>query len=127
MIEINGLRKAFGALTVLEDINLEIQDGEIYGLVGRSGAGKSTLLRCINGLESYDDGSLKVDGQEVKDQNKKEIRSFRKDMGMIFQHFSLLERRTVYENVALPLKCWKYDQKTKDKRVKELLLSLIHI
>lgn len=121
MIEINGLRKAFGALTVLEDINLEIQDGEIYGLVGRSGAGKSTLLRCINGLESYDDGSLKVDGQEVKDQNKKEIRSFRKDMGMIFQHFSLLERRTVYENVALPLKCWKYDQKTKDKRVKELL------
>ena len=67
MIEIKGLQKSFDDLMVLENIDLQINDGEIYGLVGRSGAGKSTLLRCINGLETYTEGSIKVDNTEVKD------------------------------------------------------------
>ena len=121
MIEITGLKKSFGNLKVLEDINVTINDGEIYGLVGRSGAGKSTLLRCINGLENYDEGSLSVNGIEVKDLSKKEGRVFRKNIGMIFQHFSLLERRTVYDNIALPMRCWKYSKTHIDKRVKELV------
>ena len=116
-----GLHKKYDDLTVLENINFEVAEGEIYGLVGRSGAGKSTLLRCINGLESYQGGSLKVDGVEVGSLSKKELRHFRKNIGMIFQHFSLLERRTVYQNVALPMKCWKCDEKEKDKRVRELI------
>ncbi len=121
MIEVSHLCKSFGSLEVLKDISLTVQTGEIYGLVGRSGAGKSTLLRCINGLEPYNSGSLKIDGTEVKDLNKQQIRELRKGIGMIFQQFSLIERRSVYKNVALPMKCWKYDKGTIDKRVRELL------
>ena len=88
MIEIKNLTKSFGDVSVLKDINLTINKGEIYGLVGQSGAGKSTLLRCINRLETYNDGSLKVEGKEVKEFSEKEIRNFRKNLGMIFQHFS---------------------------------------
>lgn len=97
MIEIKGLQKSFGDLEVLQDINLTINDGEIYGLVGKSGAGKSTLLRCINGLEKYTNGSIKVDGVEVKDLDRKRMRYFRKDVSMIFQHFPMISRKTVYE------------------------------
>lgn len=88
--------------------------------MGRSGTGKSTLLRCINGLETYDTGSLIVDGVDLKSLNKKEAMEFKKNIGMIFQNFSLLERMTVYENIALPLKCWKYKKSFIDHRVKEL-------
>lgn len=121
MIEINNLQKSYNEIKVLEDINLTINDGEIYGLVGRSGAGKSTLLRCINGLEKFNFGDLKVDGVDIKNHNDKEIRQFRKNIGMIFQHFSLMERKNVYENVALPMKCWGYKKEDIDKKVKELL------
>lgn len=120
MIEIKGVTKKFGDLTVLDNIDLKINDGEIYGLVGKSGAGKSTLLRCINGLESYSTGSIQVDGVEVKDLNRKAIRNYRKNVAMIFQHFPMLSRKTVYENIAFPMKCWKYDKKYVDKKVKEL-------
>lgn len=120
MIKIEGLQKTFGNLAVLKDINLTIEDGEIYGLIGKSGAGKSTLLRCINGLEQYTAGSLKVDGVEVNSLNRKELRNFRKGVSMIFQHFPMLSRKTVYENIAFPMRCWKYDKKAIDKKVLEL-------
>lgn len=121
MIEILNLQKFYGDTKVLRDINVEIDKGDIYGLLGVSGAGKSTLLRCINGLESYEAGSLKVNDVEVKNLNEKELRAFRKNIGMIFQQFSLLERKTVYENVALPMECWGYKKQDIDKKVKELL------
>ena len=123
MIEIKNLKKLWedDGSSVLEGINLTIEDGDIYALVGRSGAGKSTLLRCINGLTSYQEGSLKVDGCEIKDLKDKELREFRRHVGMIFQQFSLLERETVYKNVALPMQCWKYPKDQIDKKVKELL------
>ncbi|MCI9339822.1 MAG: ATP-binding cassette domain-containing protein, partial [Dorea sp.] len=123
MIEIKNLKKIWedDKSSVLEDINLTIEDGDIYALVGRSGAGKSTLLRCINGLTSYQGGSLTVDGCEIKDLKDKELREFRRRVGMIFQHFSLLERETVYQNIALPMQCWKYPKEETDKKVKELL------
>ena len=120
MIAIKNLQKNFGSLEVLKNINLEIQDGEIYGLVGKSGAGKSTLLRCINGLESYSAGSLKVNGTEVKDLDKKGLRILRKDIGMIFQQFPMMSRKTVYENIAFPMKCWKYSKAEIKTRVEEL-------
>ena len=121
MIEIKGLKKSFGGLNVLEDITFTIEENDIFGLMGVSGAGKSTLLRCINGLEKFDEGSLKVNGIEVKDIPKNEIRQFRKNIGMIFQHFSLLERKTVFENVALPMECFKYSKEEIKTRVEELL------
>lgn len=123
MIEIKNLKKVWedNGNPVLENINLTIEDGDIYALVGRSGAGKSTLLRCINGLTSYQEGSLKVDGQEIKDLSYADLREFRRHVGMIFQQFSLLERETVYNNVALPMKCWKYPRNEIDAKVKSLL------
>ena len=121
MIKIQNLNKYYGDVQILKNVDMEISKGEIFGIIGHSGAGKSTLLRCINGLEDYRDGSLTVEGQEVKDLTEKEIRELRKNLGMIFQHFSLLERKTVFENVALPLECFKYSKEEKNKRVNELL------
>ncbi len=122
MIEISSLGKTWeDGVSVLSDINLTIRDGEVYALVGRSGAGKSTLLRCINGLTTYQSGSLLVDGQEVRDLNEKQLRELRRNMGMIFQNFSLLERATVFQNVALPMKCWGYKKDAIEKKVTELL------
>lgn len=121
MISVKNVNKFFGEKQVLKDVNIEINEGEIFGIIGHSGAGKSTILRCMNGLEPYQEGSVKVDGKEVKDLNEKEMRELRKDLGMIFQHFSLLERKTVFENVALPLECFGYSRAEKEKRVMELL------
>lgn len=121
MIKISNLKKNYGSKEILFDINVDIKKQSIYGLIGISGAGKSTLLRCINGLETYEQGSLKVDGVEVKDLSEKQLREFRKDIGMIFQNFSLLERKTVYENIALPMECWSYSKSEIDAKVKTLL------
>lgn len=116
------IRKTFeNGTEVLKNINFNIEKGDIYGLVGRSGAGKSTLMRCINGLTGYDSGSLKVYGREVKLFSEKELREFRKSIGMIFQHFSLLERRNVYHNIAIPMECWGYSEKEISERVMKLL------
>ena len=121
MIKLTSVKKNFGHVEVLKDISIEINEGEIYGLIGHSGAGKSTLLRFINGLESYDDGSVNVMGKEIKNLNKNELRAFRKDLGMIFQNFNLLNRKTVYKNIALPLEVWNYDKDKIKDRVLELL------
>ena len=121
MIRAANITKSFGDTPVLRDLDLHIEKGAIYGLAGRSGAGKSTLLRCINGLETYDRGSLVVDGTDVKTLSGHDMMTFRRKIGMVFQHFSLLERLNVYDNVALPLRCWKYKSAFIDKRVKELL------
>ena len=121
MIKISNLNKYYGDTKILSDVNIHMQKGEIFGIIGHSGAGKSTLLRCINRLETYEDGSILVEDKEVKDLSENELRFLRKDLGMIFQHFSLLERKTVFENVALPLECFKYPKEEINKRVDELL------
>ena len=121
MININNLNKHYGSIKVLNNISIDIKKGEIFAIVGHSGAGKSTLMRCINGLEDYTDGSLKVNNKEIKNLKKDELREFRKNIGMIFQHFSLIQRKTVYENVALPMELWGYSKDEISKKVKELL------
>ncbi|RXJ76784.1 methionine ABC transporter ATP-binding protein [Arcobacter sp. F155] len=121
MITIKNLNKFYGSTKVLNDISIDIKEGEIFAIVGHSGAGKSTLLRCINGLEDYSDGSLRVNDKEIKTLDKNSLREFRKNIGMIFQHFSLIQRKTVYENVALPMQLWGYSKAEIDKKVNDLL------
>ena len=121
MININNLNKHYGSIKVLNNISINIKKGEIFAIVGHSGAGKSTLMRCINGLEDYTDGSLMVNDKEIKTLKKDELREFRKNIGMIFQHFSLIQRKTVFENIALPMQLWGYKKEEISKKVKELL------
>ncbi|MBX7491060.1 methionine ABC transporter ATP-binding protein [Helicobacter turcicus] len=119
LITIKNLHKSFGTTEVLKDINLNIKKGSIFGLVGHSGAGKSTLLRTFNGLESINSGSINIDGLEVSKLSPNVLRTLRQRIGMIFQHFSLLHRKNVWENIILPLQCANI--KVDNKKIKNLL------
>jgi len=121
LIEIKNVIKSFGETQVIKDVSISIKKGEIYGIIGHSGAGKSTLLRCINGLESYNGGSVNVMGKEVSSLTGKSLREFRKDLGMIFQNFNLMKRKNVFDNVALPLEVWGYNKSEIKDKVLELL------
>lgn len=121
MIKIENLKKFYGATQIIDDVSLNVEKGEIFAIVGHSGAGKSTLLRCINGLEDYQSGSLKVFNKEISALKDRELRELRRDVGMIFQHFALMARKTAFENVATPLKFWDYSDGEIKKRVNELL------
>jgi D-methionine transport system ATP-binding protein len=121
LIEIKNVVKNYGQTQVIKDVTLDIKEGEIYGIIGHSGAGKSTLLRCINGLESYDGGSVNVMGKEVSSLEGKSLREFRKDLGMIFQNFNLMQRKNVFDNVALPLEVWGYSKNEIMDKVSRLL------
>lgn len=107
-IEIKGLRKTFhsrdGDLEVLKGIDLSIEKGEIFGIIGFSGAGKSTLARCINRLEMPDSGSIHIDGLDILALSDSQLRQRRRKLGLIFQTFNLWEAKTVYDNIAYPLK-----------------------
>ena len=121
MIQIKNLYKTYGRITVLENINLNVRRSEIFGIVGPSGAGKSTLLRCINGLESFDTGQIIVNNTDISVLSEKELLLFRQKIGMIFQNFALLNRRTVIDNVMLPMECWNYPKEARRKKAQELL------
>ena len=111
MIEVRGLKKAFAATPVLRGVDLHVDDGEVLALIGRSGCGKTTLLRCINFLEDYDEGEIRLDGRplwyrtdpdgrrrRVPDQ---EARRMRQQMGVVFQQYNLFPHMTALENVCL--------------------------
>ncbi len=123
MIEIQHLKKYYGKELVIDNVSLNVKKGEIFAIVGHSGAGKSTLLRCINALESYQNGSLKVFGEEISQsaRNAKKLRELRKNIGMIFQHFALMSRKNAFENVAMPLQIHGFDKNEIKSRVSELL------
>lgn len=124
MIVIKNLTKSYNNNTILKKINLHVSKSEIFGIVGQSGAGKSTLLRCINGLEEFDKGELILGDVNISKLSKKELRDYRRRIGMIFQDFALLSRKTVLQNVTLPMECCKYN-KTKMIRKAEELLNLV--
>ncbi len=125
MIVLDNVRKNFGDLEVLKGITIQIQDHEIYGIIGQSGAGKSTLLRCINGLESFQSGTITVDDEPVRIEDQKKLHLLQKKMGMIFQNFNLLSRLDVYDNVALPMKFW--GMKTKTPEAREKITGLLNL
>ena len=119
MIQVSNLLKRYGSNVVLQNINMQVRQGEIFGIVGHSGAGKSTLLRCLNGLEVYDEGSVRVMDVEVASLESRALRLLQSKMGMIFQNFNLMARKNVFDNVAFPLQLWH--KSDREKRVMELL------
>ncbi|WGG53518.1 ATP-binding cassette domain-containing protein [Rugamonas sp. DEMB1] len=109
LIRIAGANKTFalpkgGDFHAVRDVTLEVREGDIFGLIGKSGAGKSTLLRLFNLLERPDSGTVTVDGRELTALRKNELRDARRNIGMIFQQFNLLQNATVFDNVAFPLR-----------------------
>ena len=121
IVSIQNLHKAFGANEVLKGISLEVTQGEVLCIIGPSGSGKSTILRCINGLESYDKGEIRIEGRPVN-RDTKEIIWIRTHVSMVFQRFNLFPHRTVLENVIEgPVYVKKEDRAKAISRGRELL------
>ena len=124
MIQLEHISKVYEGATrveALKDISLNVKEGEIFGIIGQSGAGKSTLIRLVNGLETLDSGTVTVHGEELGSLKKPQLRKLRRKIGMVFQQFNLLESKTVYHNIALPLILEKVPKAEIDKKVKEVL------
>ncbi len=125
MIEFQNLKKVYNSggqqVAALNGIDLTINKGEIFGVIGFSGAGKSSLIRCVNWLEQPTSGRVIVDGYDLTVLSAKEIREVKRNIGMVFQHFNLLNSKTVFANVAMPLILAKVPKEEIKKRVNELL------
>ncbi len=125
MIEFNNITKTFitkkSSVCALENVSLKIEKGDIFGVIGFSGAGKSTLVRMVNALEKPDSGTVIVNGKDISQLQGRQLRSFRKNIGMIFQHFNLLESKTVFQNIAIPMQLEGWPKDKIQARVKELL------
>ena len=121
LVVMEGVNKHFGALHVLKDINLTVGKGEVVILIGPSGSGKSTLCRTINRLETYESGSITIDGKKLPEEGKA-LADLRADVGMVFQSLNLFAHKTILENVTLgPIKVRKMNKADADKRAMELL------
>lgn len=125
MITFEGLEKEYRTkdktFKALNGINLTIEKGEIFGVIGFSGAGKSTLIRCVNFLEKPTGGRVLVDGQDLLTLTPANIRKVKRNIGMVFQHFNLLQSKTVFANIAMPLVLEGAPKKQIKQRVEELL------
>ena len=123
--EVHNLCKTFsaknGSVEALRGVSLSIGKGEIFGVIGLSGAGKSTLVRCMNLLERPDSGDVLLNGESLLKLNKEQLRLRRQKVGMIFQHFNLLEQQTVLENVCFPMEIRGIPKKERREKALELL------
>jgi len=121
MIEVRGLHKSYGATPVLNGCDLTIRRGQVAVICGPSGSGKSTLIKCFNGLESFQKGSVRVDGVEVGTA-KADLSELRSRVGMVFQHFELYPHLTVLENLCLaPMKVLGRSREAAHQKASELL------
>ena len=125
MIELRNVRVEFsrGALSTaaVDNVSLTVREGEVFGIIGSSGAGKSTLVRTINLLQKPTSGDVVIDGVTITGQTGAQLRETRRGIGMIFQHFNLWTAKTVYDNIAFPLKDAGWKKPDIDARVTELL------
>ncbi|MGA4719513.1 amino acid ABC transporter ATP-binding protein [Fictibacillus nanhaiensis] len=121
MIDVQGLKKRFGNNEVLKGISTSIKRGEVIAVIGPSGSGKSTFLRCLNLLETHDEGSILVEGKDI---NEMELH-LRKKIGMVFQHFNLFPHLTVLENVTFaPQQVLKISRSEAEKEALDLLKTV---
>lgn len=125
-IKISHLSKSYTSPSkivqyALMDICLQVPKGSIYGIIGRSGAGKSTLMRCLAALDHPSSGEILIDQSPLPYQDAQALRTFRQQIGMVFQHFQLLSSRTVFANIAYPLEVTGMAKAKQVERVKELL------
>jgi glutamate transport system ATP-binding protein len=121
LVVMTDVNKHFGDLHVLKDINLTVGKGEVVILIGPSGSGKSTLCRTINRLETFESGSITIDGKALPEEGK-ELAALRADVGMVFQSFNLFAHKTILENVTLgPIKVRGMKKAEAEKRAMELL------
>jgi polar amino acid transport system ATP-binding protein len=121
LLEVEGLRKSYGEKVVLRDVDLVVEPHDVVCLIGASGSGKSTLLRCLNLLETVDDGTIVFEGAEITDP-RVDARAVRQRMGMVFQAFNLFPHMTVLENVTLaPRKVRRRPQSEAEASAMELL------
>ncbi|MBO8157271.1 MAG: amino acid ABC transporter ATP-binding protein [Bacillaceae bacterium] len=121
MIQVENLKKSFGSLEVLKDISVKIKPQEVVVVIGPSGSGKSTFLRCINKLETFEQGHIYIDGVDIADK-KTNINKIREDVGMVFQQFNLFPHKTVIENIMLsPMKVRKWPEDRARQKGMELL------
>lgn len=118
MLELVNVSKKYGGTQALKNVTFAVQPGEIVGIVGKSGSGKTTLLRLLNLMEQPSAGQIFIDGVDVQTLSKKAVRQQQQQMGMVFQHYNLLENLTIYANVALPLKLLKQSH---PQKIRELL------
>ena len=125
VIELKHISKRFsgkdGSVEALRDVSIHVKQGDIYGIIGYSGAGKSTLIRTVNQLETPDEGTVTVNGQNLASLSRKQLLKMRRNIGMIFQQFNLLESKTVFKNIALPLLLAGNAKDEIDQRVTEVL------
>ncbi|MEE6286915.1 ATP-binding cassette domain-containing protein [Georgenia sp. MJ173] len=125
MITLDSISKRYvtksGTVDALIDASIEVEQGDIYGIIGFSGAGKSTLIRMVNQLETPDAGTVTVNGADLTAMSSRQLRRTRRDIGMVFQQFNLLETKTVYRNVAMPLLIQGVSKAEIDRRVDEVL------
>lgn len=121
IISLKNISRRFNQTAAVDDLSLDIQAGEILGIIGRSGAGKSTLIRCLNGLETIDEGKIFFEGHDVSHLTETQWAPYRQRIGMIFQHFNLLSSKRVIDNIALPLKLAGVAKEKRRQRALELI------
>ena len=121
MIDLKNIIVDFDGFKAVDNVNLKVEKNDVYGIVGFSGAGKSTLVRTINLLQRPTSGEVLINGENILDLPNKELRARRKNIGMIFQHFNLLNNITVLDNVIYPIRKLKIPKEEKVKKAKDLL------
>jgi polar amino acid transport system ATP-binding protein len=133
LLDIAGVSKAFGSVEVLRSVSLKVDRGEVVTVIGPSGSGKTTLLRCVNFLESYDSGSIRIDGKEVgfreagtrQRRSERDLASMRAETGMVFQSFNLFPHLTAAGNIMLGLTKVRGKSKAEARQIAEHWLSRV--
>ena len=125
MLQLKNVSKSYiqsgEPLHALNDVTLTISDGLIFGVIGLSGAGKSTLLRSIAGLEVIDSGNIYIDGVDINTLKGNDLRAFRRNVGVVFQGYNLLMQKSVFDNIAFPLRLVNTPKEEVNRRVNELI------